>query len=71
MDRAFQTLVGTMKLSIVDAATVCSTTAARELGLAGHGVLARDAIADFVVLDHSLSVVQTYVAGQLVYSRTA
>ena len=70
MDRAFRTLVGTMKLSLVDAATVCSTTAARELGLAGHGVLARDAIADLVVLDDKLSVVQTYVAGQLVYSRT-
>jgi N-acetylglucosamine-6-phosphate deacetylase len=71
MDRAFKTLVETMKLSLVDAATVCSTTAAGELGLAGHGVLARDAIADLVVLDGSLSVVQTYVAGQLVYSRTA
>ena len=71
MDRAFQTLVGTMKLSIVDAARLCSTTAASELGLAGHGVLARDAIADIVVLDGGFSVVQTYVAGQLVYSRTA
>jgi N-acetylglucosamine-6-phosphate deacetylase len=71
MDRAFQLLVGKMNLSIVDAATLCSTTAARELGLAGHGILARDAIADFVVLDGSLTVVQTYVAGQLVYSRTA
>ena len=71
MDRAFQMLVGTMRLSLVDAATVCATTAARELGLARHGVLARDAIADLVVLDGSLSVVQTYVGGQLVYSRTA
>jgi len=71
MDRAFQTLVGKMKLSIVDAARLCSTTAASELGLAGHGVLARDAIADIVVLDGGFSVVQTYVAGQLVYSRTA
>ena len=71
MDRAFQTLVGKMKLSIVAAARLCSTTAAGELGLAGHGILARDGIADFVVLDGSLSVVQTYVAGQLVYSRTA
>lgn len=69
MDRAFQMLVGKVKLSIVDAATVCSTTAARELGLAGHGILVRDAIADFVVLDDKFSVVQTYVAGQLVYSR--
>jgi N-acetylglucosamine-6-phosphate deacetylase len=71
MDRAFQTLVGKMKLSIVDAGTLCSTTPARELGLRDHGILARDAIADFVVLDGSLSVVQTYVGGQLVYSRTA
>jgi len=69
MDRAFRLLVGKMKLSIVDAATLCSTTAARELGLAGHGILARDGIADLVVLDDKFSVVQTYVAGQLVYSR--
>jgi N-acetylglucosamine-6-phosphate deacetylase len=71
MAQAFQRLVRTMKVSIVDAATVCSTTAARELGLSGRGVLARDAIADLVVLDGDFSVVQTYVAGQLVYSRTA
>jgi N-acetylglucosamine-6-phosphate deacetylase len=69
MDRAFQMLVGTMKLSIIDAAALCSTTAARELGLAGHGIVARDGVADFVVLDEKLSVVHTYVAGQLVYSR--
>jgi N-acetylglucosamine-6-phosphate deacetylase len=69
MDRAFRMLVGTMKLSIVDAAALCSTTAARELGLTSQGILARDAIADFVVLDEKLSVVQTYVAGQLVYAR--
>jgi len=69
MDRAFRILVGTMRLSLVDAATICSTTAARELGLAGHGILARDSIADLVVLDDKFSVVQTYVAGQLVYTR--
>jgi N-acetylglucosamine-6-phosphate deacetylase len=71
MDRAFRILVETVKLSIVDAAILCSTTAARELGLTGQGVIARDALADFAVLDRNLSVVQTYVAGQLVYSRTA
>jgi N-acetylglucosamine-6-phosphate deacetylase len=69
MDRAFRMLVGKMKLSLVDAATLCSTTAARELGLVGHGILARDGIADLVVLDEKFSVVQTYVAGQLVYTR--
>lgn len=69
MDRAFRTLVEKMGLSIVDAATVCATTAARELGLAGQGILAPGAVADLVVLDETLSVVQTYIAGQLVYER--
>jgi len=70
MDRVFQFLVGRVGLSLVDAVTVCSTTAARELGLVGFGVLAVDAVADLVVLDSQLSVVQTYIGGQLVYSKT-
>ena len=70
MDRAFQLLIGRIGLSPVDAATLCSTTPARELGLVGHGVLAPQAIADLVVLDAQFGVVQTYIAGQLVYSRS-
>jgi len=69
MDRVFRTLVRTIGLPPVDAATMCSTTPARELGLVGHGVLAVDAVADLVVLDAHFKVVQTYIAGQLVYSR--
>jgi N-acetylglucosamine-6-phosphate deacetylase len=69
MDRAFETLVGRIGLSLVDAATLCATTAARELGLVGHGVLVPDAVADLAVLDANFAVVQTYVAGQLVYAR--
>jgi len=69
MDRAFRTLVVTMGLPLVDVVTLCATTAARELGLVGHGVLAPDAWADLVILDANLAVVQTYVAGQLVYAR--
>lgn len=69
MDHAFQTLVGRVGLALVDAATICATTPARELGLVGHGVLAPEAVADLVVLDANFSVVQTYVAGQLVYAR--
>lgn len=69
MDRAFQTLVERMGFSLIDAATMSSTTPARELGLVGHGILAVDAIADLVVLDAKLSVVQTYVGGQLAYAR--
>jgi N-acetylglucosamine-6-phosphate deacetylase len=70
MERAFQTLVGRIGLSVIDAVTLCATTPARELGLVGHGVLAPEAAADLVVLDAMFSVVQTYVGGQLVYTRT-
>ena len=69
MDRVFRTLVGKVGISLVDAATVCSTTPARELGLVGHGLLASESFADLVVLDANFSVVQTYIGGQLAYSR--
>ncbi len=69
MDRAFEMLVARVGLSPVEAAMMCATTPARELGLVGHGVIARDAVADLVVLDSTFSVVQTYVSGQLVYAR--
>ena len=71
LDRVFHKLVETIGLSLVDAATLCATTAARELGLVGHGVLAPEAVADLVILDANFSVVQTYVAGELVYARPA
>jgi N-acetylglucosamine-6-phosphate deacetylase len=69
MDGAFRMLVERAGLSLIDAANMCATTPARELSLVGHGVLARDAIADLVVLDEKLAVVQTYVGGQLAYAR--
>lgn len=69
MDRAFQVLVGTIGLPLIDAATLSATTPARALGLVGHGVLAPEAAADFVVLDANLSVVQTYVGGELAWAR--
>jgi N-acetylglucosamine-6-phosphate deacetylase len=71
MDRMFRLLVATLGLSRVDAAIVCSTTPAREVGLAGHGIVAAEAVADLVVLDKHLSVAQTYVAGRLVFARSA
>ena len=70
MDAALRTLVERIGFSLVDAATMCATTPARELGLVGHGLLAVDSVADVVVLDAQLAVVQTYVGGQLAYSRT-
>jgi N-acetylglucosamine-6-phosphate deacetylase len=69
MDRVFQMLVGAAGQPLMAAAIMCSTTPARELGLVGYGVLAPDASADLAVLDANLSVVQTYVGGNLVYSR--
>ena len=69
MDRVFRTLVGRVGISLIDAATICATTPARELGLVNQGVIAPEAVADLVVLDANFLVIQTYRAGQLVYSR--
>jgi N-acetylglucosamine-6-phosphate deacetylase len=63
MDRAFRILVKEMGFSLMEAAQMCATTPARELGLHGSGVLAAGAVADFVVLDQDLNVVETYIAG--------
>lgn len=69
MDRAFALLVSVMGLSHVDAATVCSTTPARALGLQGYGVIAPGAIADLAVLAADLTVTQTWIAGELSFGR--
>jgi N-acetylglucosamine-6-phosphate deacetylase len=70
MDRAFQTLVTTCDVDMVEAARMCATTPARELGLVGHGTLTPGAIADFVVIDSRLNVVQTWIAGRRVWNAT-
>ena len=69
MDRAFALLVGRAGVSLPDAAKMCSTTPARELELDGFGEIAVGKMADLTVLDRNFEVVQTYVGGQLVYSR--
>jgi N-acetylglucosamine-6-phosphate deacetylase len=69
MEQAFGRLVAAMGLSLIDAATVCSTTPARELGLHGLGAIAPGAIADLAVLDRDLRVVRTYIAGRLVWEK--
>ena len=63
MDRAFAMLVKTMGFSMVEAAQMCSTTPARELGLDGFGAIVPGGVADLVVLDANLQVVETYIAG--------
>ena len=62
-DRGFAVLVRSMGFTLIEAAHMCSTTPARELGLHGLGAIARDAFADLVVLDRDLRVVETYVSG--------
>ena len=70
MDRVFRNLVASFGTSIVEAALMCSTTPARELGLTGFGVLAEGAVADVVVLDRGFRVVRTLLAGEQVWTRT-
>jgi N-acetylglucosamine-6-phosphate deacetylase len=67
MDRAFARLTAEVGLSLSDAATVCATTPARALGLQGFGVIATGSIADLVVLDRDLKVVQTWIGGVLAW----
>jgi len=66
MDRAFRTIVTRFGSTIVEAATMCSTTPARELGLTGFGVIAVGAVADLVVLDRGFRVVRTFIGGEQV-----
>lgn len=67
MDRAFRTIAASFDLSIVDAARLCATTAAGELGLTGLGVIADDAIADLAVLDREFRVERTFIGGVEVF----
>ncbi len=67
MDGAFRLLVNVLKCSLVEAAHLCATTAAQELKLESHGLIAQGAVADLVVLNANLQVVRTYIAGDLAY----
>lgn len=68
MDRVFEFLVTQVKLPLNDAALLCATTPATELGLRDLGAIRKNAIADLVVLDREFNVKQTYIAGQLIHS---
>ena len=67
MDAAFRVLVERIGVPLSDAVQMCATTPARELGLYGHGVITPGAVADLVVLDRSLHVVETYISGRRVF----
>lgn len=64
MDKVFGVLVTRAGQSLVDAATLCSTTPARELGLTTQGAIVTGHLADLTVLTASLRVAQTWVGGQ-------
>ena len=64
MDAAFRMLVQQVGISLIDAAQMCATTPASELGLAGVGAIAQGMTADLVVLGPGLAVRQTYLAGR-------
>ncbi len=71
MDAVLQYLVGRCGVDICDAAQLCATTPARELGLVGHGAIAPGAVADLVVLDVRLGVAQTWIGGVLAWCGTS
>ena len=67
MDRAFRNLVTTLQQPVADAALMCSTTPADQLGLGDHGRISEGAIADLVVLDREFRVVRTFIDGTQVW----
>lgn len=69
MDGAFRMLVERVGVSLETAARLCATNPARALGLAGQGRLEAGALADFVRLDGSLHVRETWVGGEVVWAR--
>jgi N-acetylglucosamine-6-phosphate deacetylase len=71
MNRAFERLIGLVGVTPVDAAIMCATTPARELGLHGHGVIAEGAVADIAVLDRNYGVLQTWIGGGIAYTTEA
>jgi N-acetylglucosamine-6-phosphate deacetylase len=71
MDRVFACLVTQCGLDVREAAHLCATTPARELGLVGFGVLAAGGAADLTVINANYAPVQTWIGGGLAWSGTS
>lgn len=70
MDVAVRNIASRSGVTLVDAVTMASGTPARELGVSNHkGTLQQGHDADMVLLDESLSVVRTWVAGDEMFTR--
>jgi N-acetylglucosamine-6-phosphate deacetylase len=67
MDRAFRNIVSRFGCSLSDAAMLCATTPAAQMGLDGRGAIAAGACADLVVLDRAFRVQRTFVDGEELY----
>jgi len=63
MDTAFRTLVNRIGMPVFEAARMCASTPAAELGLVDRGSIAPGLAADLVVLGAELQVRQTYIGG--------
>jgi N-acetylglucosamine-6-phosphate deacetylase len=70
MDRAFGNIVTRFGGSIVDAALMCATAPARQLGLEDAGRLEPGTAADVVVLDRRFRVVRTFVEGEEAFAHS-
>lgn len=68
MDRAFRNVVARLQRSVIDAAVMCSTTPARQMGLSDAGRIEVGAAADLAVLDRGFHVVRTFIDGDEVYA---
>jgi N-acetylglucosamine-6-phosphate deacetylase len=64
MDGAFRLLVERVGVSPVEAARMCATAPANQLGLAGMGRISQGFLADLVVLDRDHQVRRTFVGGE-------
>ena len=68
MDSALYNLITKFHRTVGDAARLCSTTPAGEMGLRDLGIVAEGAIADLVVLNREFVVTHTLIDGQIVFS---
>lgn len=63
MDGAFRVLTEKVGVSVLDAAHMCATTPARQLGLENRGAIVAGYAADLAVLDSAYQVKATFVDG--------
>ena len=69
LDDHFRNATRFLNVDLATASQLCSTNAARLLGMQDRGVIGVGAVADFVLLDEALEVVATVCRGRLAYLR--